>query len=492
MPSLSLPIEYPLLSRLILIAAVSTSLLLSGCGSENPTTRTSDSTYEGGASDTKLTYNVSVYSPIALKNVRFRMIDAASNTEIGSQIVAAGRSATFVIPRVYATRNAILVAEVLPLNSTSTYYDVARDQHVPFTETLHSALSMTNTVRTLKIDFFSEVAYQRALVRAGNMDPAQPVISSLTRQDLTDASQEIVSVLRVRPNEHGLIYDTRSDLAQLAIGSANSARFSDMVFGIGHIMLYHNTHPTDATPALGLMRQLVKDLRDGDLDGLTLVGLGDRDRIYLNDPLVTPIINTDANHNTIAALAEDQRPARQAYNVPYGNVIKTFFNPIYLFGTPEYLLINTPNYEDGSSQSLFGIHSIGAGNYTRAFGLKTGETLQSFVNSDDTRLISATEQLIGRYAGAGCSLEIYPSGRILLTQGNNIYESTINREMGDTISRVNATTDRYLLNVVTPSDSLPSFIQVRTIGSQVVSATAGRSSELNPDVLQQIDATCTF
>jgi hypothetical protein len=96
------------------------------------------------------------------------------------------------------------------------------------------------------------------------------------------------------------------------------------------------------------------------------------------------------------------------------------------------------------------------------------------------------------YAGAGCSLEIYPSGRILLTQGNNIYESTINREMGDTISRVNATTDRYLLNVVTPSDSLPSFIQVRTIGSQVVSATAGRSSELNPDVLQQIDATCTF
>jgi hypothetical protein len=213
----------------------------------------------------------------------------------------------------------------------------------------------------------------------------------LTRQDLTDASQEIVSVLRVRPNEHGLIYDTRSDLAQLAIGSANSARFSDMVFGIGHIMLYHNTHPTDATPALGLMRQLVKDLRDGDLDGLTLVGLGDRDRIYLNDPLVTPIINTDANHNTIAALAEDQRPARQAYNVPYGNVIKTFFNPIYLFGTPEYLLINTPNYEDGSSQSLFGIHSIGAGNYTRAFGLKIGETLQSFVNSDDTRLISATE-----------------------------------------------------------------------------------------------------
>jgi hypothetical protein len=493
MPSLSLPTEYTLLSRAILIAALSTSLLLSGCGSENQTTRTSDSSSNsGGSSDSKNTYDVSVYSPISLTNVRFRIVDAASNTEIGSQIVAAGRSATFAVPRTYATYNAILVAEVLPLNSTSTYYDVALDQHVPFTETLHSALSMTNSTRTLKIDFFSEVAYQRALVRAGNIDPTKAVISSLTRQDLTDSSQEIVSVLRVRPNEHGLIYDTRSDLAKLAIGSANVARFSDVIFGVGHIMLYHNTHPTDAAPALGLMRQLVKDLRDGDLDGLTLVGLGDRDQIYLNDPLVTPIINSDANRNTSAALAEDQRPARQAYNVPYGNVMKTFFNTQYLFGTPEYQLINTTNYEDGIALPLFGIHSVGAGNYTRAFGLKTGETQQNFVNADDTRLISATEQLIGHYTGSGCSLDIYPSGRILLTQGNNIFESTINREMGDTISRADANTDHYLLNVVTPSDSLPSFIQLRTIGSTVVSATAGRSAELNPDVLQKIDATCTF
>jgi hypothetical protein len=492
MPSLSLPTEYTLFSRAILIAALSTNLLLSGCGSENPTTRTSDSSGNSGSSDLKPSYNVSIYSPIALKNVRFRIIDAATQTELGSQIVTTGHSATFAIPRVYATYNAILVAEVTPLNSTSTYYDVAIDQHVPFTETLHSVLSMTNTSRMLKIDFFSEVAYQRALIRAGNLDPSKPVTSILTRQDIADASQEVVAALRVRPNEHGLMYDTRHDLAQLTIGNANSARFTDVVFSIGHIMLYHDTHPTDPTPALSMMRDLVKDLRDGDLDGLTIRGLGDHDQIYLNNPLVNPIINIDPNHNTLAALAEDQRPARKTYNVPYGNVIKSFFNPMYLLESPEYILLNTLNYEDGISQSLFGLHSVGAGNYTRAFGLKTGETLQNFINSDDTRLISATEQLIGHYAGSGCSLDVYPSGRILLTQGNTIFESTINREMGDTISRADANTDHYLLNVVTPSDSLPSFIQLRTIGSTVVSATAGRSAELNPDVLQKIDATCAF
>jgi hypothetical protein len=493
MPSLSLHTEYTLLSRAIAIAALSTSLLLSGCGSDNPTTRVSDSsTGTGGSSNIKTTYNLSVYSPTPLKNVRFRVIDAASNTELGNQVVSNGHQVIFAIPRAYTNAGTILVTELTPLNSTSTYYDAALDADAPLTETLHSAVSMTNGDRSLSINPFSEAAYQRALVRSGNLDPSTPLLSSLTEQDVRDANLETQAVFRVRPTEHGYIYDSRPDLAKLSIGTSNSQRFTDVMFGVIHVLAYYKSHPTETAPYLGFMKHIAADMRDGDLDGLTIMGLGDHDGIYLNDPLVTPILNMNPNRNTASLLAQDQFTVKTTYSTAQGQIAAEVLAPLFLGSSQEHMLLSNMEYFTSSNGVLIGLHSVGAGNYTRAYGLETGKTLQSFINSDDNRLISATEQLIGHYTGTGCALDIYPSGRIRLTQGTRTFESTINRELSDSISRDSATSNNYLLNVVTTSDSLPSFIQIRSLGNKVISATAGRSPEVNPNVLQQTDATCAF
>lgn len=492
MPSLSLYTKHSLLSRAIVMATLSTTLLFVGCGSDTPTTRVSETPTNTGESNPTTPLVLTVNSPILLKNVRIRMIDAASSTELGNQIITVGHTATFNIPRAYSNVGNVLVAELSAVNSTSTYYDPALDQDAPLTTTLHSTVLMNNLKRNIKIDPFSEAAYQRALVRAGNITLDRAPISMLTEQDTRDANLEVQSVFRVRATEHGLMFDNRAAISDLALSGSNGIIFTDVIFSVGHVLLYRQTHPNDPAPYLGFTNHIVADMRDGDLDGMTIMGLGDRDGIYLNDPLVTPIVNNDPNHNTTTLLAQDQLNARRGYNLAHGQVIKSTLLPLFLNNSNEYQAISAIDYLPPNA-ALYGLHSVGAGNYTRAYGLEKGILTQSFVNADGNRLISATEQLIGRYTNSsGCTLEMYPSGRIRLMQGLRTFESTINRELSDSISRTDVNSNNYLLNAITTSDSLPSFIQVRTTGSTVTSATAGRSAQVNPTVLDQTDLTCTF
>jgi hypothetical protein len=225
---------------------------------------------------------------------------------------------------------------------------------------------------------------------------------------------------------------------------------------------------------------------------LTIYGQGDFDDIYLNDPLVTPINNNNPERNTKTLIGLDQQPAREDYNAAHGAIAKSIFLPFYSINSQDYQWLNQQDFVGALSNGGYELHSIGAGNYTRAYGLDTGET-KNFLNVDDSRQINMIEQLIGHHDnGNGCSLDIYPSGRVVATQGSLTDESTINRELTDSLSRPNANSNQYLLNVSTPSESMPYFIQIRSTGSTITSVTTGRSGDTIPEQLIQQKINCQF
>jgi hypothetical protein len=491
MPSLSPHIAKTTLSRALATAMLSGVCLLTGCGSENPTTRTSNPT--GTPTDPEnVSYSLAVRSPVTLQNVRVRVIDAASSTEIGNQILSSGTLAQFNIPKAYAENGTVLIAEVSPVSSSSSYYDVALDRMAPMTSTLHGVINMSTRGLTMKVDPFSEAAYQRALVRAGNLDPDNIQASRLTTADISTANQELNVVFRVRGTTFAASYGSRADLSAVTIDSTNAVSFRDTVFSVGHYALYHQRHPNDPSPYLGFGKHIAIDFKDGDLDGLTVYGQGDFDDIYLNDPLVTPILNNNPERNTKALLAIDQLPARQDYNAAHGDAAKAIFLPFYAINSQDYQWIIKQDFVESISYGGYELHSAGAGNYTRAYGLEAGE-VQSFLNVDDSRQINMIEQLIGHHDnGNGCTLDIYPSGRIVVTQGNLTDESTINRELTDSLSRPDANSNQYLLNISTPSESLPYFIQIRSTGSTITSVVTGRSGDTIPNQLTQQKITCQF
>lgn len=517
MPSLSLP-NAGTLKRSLTVLSVAIGLSLTGCGSDTPTTRVSEP-----ETPQIPPYTIYVRSPVSFQHVQYRILNASTGSEIMKQTVSeASDLVEFKVPAVNFPAQTFLLIEVSASNTDASYFDPILNKRVsfPLTKKLR-ALVINNRVNTAtyKIDPFSELSYRRSLYRTGQLDQSavdQPNFSLFNAQTISTSNSEIESIFQVQPTTYGLDFD---EISKLKRTQQNARSFTDLLFSVGHLKNFSNQFPSATAPWFDFVDLVERDISDGDLDGMTLAGVGDNgafsDQLADNRKLALQPVkyNTNPENNNITILADQQKDQRLTFNTALGEVIKGHFGTIFPAASEELGFINSINYAELKTQggtslssASFSLRSSGAGNFNRAFGLfgdaLSKNALTADVNStatnNNTGVVNDIEQLAGRYRNGNCVLNIGLNGRVTLTNGASTIDSSINRDLQDNLFRATNTSTDYVLNVGKPSDN--TFIQLRIANVnaadktplRLVSATAGRSLLDQPDQLSTVDFSCTF
>lgn len=518
MPSLSLP-NAGTFKRGLTVLSLAISFALTGCGSDTPTTRVTDP-----ETPEIPPYTIYVRSPVSFKNVQYRILNAKTGTELMKQTISeASDLVEFKVPALNFPAQTLLLLEVSANNTNASYFDpiLKKDQAFPLTKKLR-ALVINNKVNTAtyKIDPFSELSYRRTLYRTGQLDESaleQPDYSLFSTQAISASNSEIESIFQVQATNYGLDFD---DISKLKRSSQNARSFTDLLFSIGHIQNYATQFPDTTAPWFDFVDLVGRDISDGDLDGMTLAGLGDTGASanQLSDgqklALAPTRLNTNPENNSVTILVDLQKEQRLKFNRELGTVIKGYFNPIFSdTSSDEHSFINSVNYEELKTQggtalssASFSLRSSGAGNFNRAFGL-FGDALSknaltpdvnSTVTNNNVGVVNDIEQLAGRYRNGNCTLNIGLNGRVTLSNGARTIDSSVNRDLQDNLFRATATSTDYVLNIGKPSDNTFIQLQIANVNAadktplRLVSATAGTSLLDQPDQLSTVDFSCTF
>ncbi len=511
---------------LALSVVFGTGLTLTGCGGGDATTRT-DTTPAPPPVDPNIrtTYNITVRSPVKLINLKASVADAATGVSLGEATIASGNDLVIAVPAAYTQNGNLVVVTLSPINSTSSYFDPmlknGQGDIAVFNQPLHAITPLNQSDVTVKIDPFSEIVYQRALTRSGVLITEAPFnipqlsAANLVTEDFSLASNDLALSLGVSNGSPfvGFI-NSPSDISGLRIystqnNSANPSKVpnslvSNELLALGQLALYTKNNPGETTPYLNFALRAALDLRDGDLDGMTINGGDKLGTVQISSPIlysgVTATVNNDANRNSIATLLADNQALRDAHGTAVKQAAIQLFNAVdALPTTTVHFDADTLSYIQDFNYGSFSYKAsnpvstrIGAGNFTLAFGLPTGTDLKNLLDaSDGSGRANDIMQLNGVYKNSsGCQLNIGYDGILKLSQGNLSFIGAINRKSSDSLKRTS--TDNYLLNVTSAELTTPRFTQVRTKNGQVLSATVGRSTQAVPDQLDSIDLNCTF
>lgn len=532
MPSLSHFYGLSKLSQAIVLG-LSSTVLLSACGSDTPTGTRAPIEVE----KPEKTYELTVRSAFNVKNAQVRLIDAVTGTEIAKKDIVDGSEVKFDVKDSNASGN-LLVAELSGKDTTSRYFDPTLNAFAPLNTPLHVSFAMINSDGAVLVSPYTEIALQRALVRSNSLDANKLDFTNLDLISVAFANREVFNVFRVSPTALLPAIGSMQDLQKLLLDTSDikkpfndTTEYLNIFYGLGHINIQQREHNSandrDITPALTFAKRAGQDMRDGSLDGMGLVGDGINGSVFLSNPIVTPItVNTDPKLNTKIGLEETQKLTRQNYANRLKSSIVDFLNTtlkstdqigIQYFTTVDYLTGAHPKYNQ-NLPAISAPRSLGAGNFKRAFGLgqikltnepqrtldgnckqtfttvnpdfgKEGNVDQ-FVNVDcqiganadgEVGAYNAIENLVGTYSSAdnSCKLAIYFNGNIILSNGNQSFSSSVNRDQSDAIIRlqpnVSVASDKqpYLLNVGSAERNPPEFIQIRTEGQNIISAVAG-------------------
>ncbi|RYY79091.1 MAG: hypothetical protein EOO69_08085 [Moraxellaceae bacterium] len=407
MPSLS---PYSLLAKYRLnqlshaiVVGMSAAFLLAGCGGDSPTTRTTEPTTETPA----VTYKLTVTSPVKLKNALVSITDASTGKQLDQKTISDGSDVSFDIAEAYAKGGRVLIAKIAGKDNSSLYFDTALGKMASLNMPLHGTLLMLPVASSTIVSPFTEIAYQRMLVRANNLDASKPDLSQIKADDLAlalaFANREVSSTFRVNPATLVPTIGSLSDLSKFIIDTKDvinppntTFQYLNIFFAAGHIKLQQVENPSDSTPMLTFAKRAGADMRDGSLDGMGLAGDGKNGTVFLENPIISQqIVNTDPNFNNRTntaelkeALATTQQAARESYATRLGGA-ETDANKNKLGGAMAQLFASLskpdPAGKDYFTQVDFvtGTHptinegapsvpsprSFGAGNYKHAFGL---------------------------------------------------------------------------------------------------------------------------
>ncbi len=382
-----------------IILGLSSALLFSGCGSDSPTTRTSTD----DTTTPETTYKLTVTSPVKLHNALVRIIDTTTGKEIDQKTITDGSEVSFDITASYANGGRILIAEVSGKDSTSLYFDPALGKMASLNAPLHGVFVMLPVESETIVSPFTEIAYQRALVRANNLDASKPDYSKLDLNSLAYANREVYSTFRVNPVTLVPAIDSLSDLSKFILITKDvidppntTAEYLNIFYAIGHIKLQQIENKSDTTPLLTFAKRAGADMRDGSLDGMTLAGDGKNGTVFLDNPIVAQqIVNSDPTFNNRtdktelkALLATTQKAAREDYATRLGGaetdankdklggamaaLFASLTNPDTegknYFATVDFITGQHPSINE-NVPSVISPRTFGAGNYKYAFGL---------------------------------------------------------------------------------------------------------------------------
>lgn len=505
-------------SKLAVSIALSMGLVLTGCGAgNNPTTRTDTATPP--KSTVRTSYNLTVQSPVLLKNVRVTITDTETGNVLGQSIIQNGNESVIEIPITSIKANNVLLIALSPIDGSSQYFDPMLSGELgamaSFNHPLHALVSMSKADTKLKVDPFSEIIYERTLIRSGITSISQPNLKVITTTQLTSASNEMTTALGTNGNSTFSIFlNSPSSIAAInlyttsaAISSLNAQASSTMI-ALGQLALYAENNPTAQTPYLEFATRASLDLLDGDLDGMTIFGGDAAGTVQITNPIlysgVTSTPNIDPDHTDLPSLITlntSQRTKRgDALKIATIQYFNTLNSSLPLASRTDNATLNYIQNFDfsvfsvsylGYGSTAYGSRS-GAGNYTLAFGLPTGvDSKQALDASDATGRLNDIMQLNGTYQNSsGCKLSVGYDGTIQLSQGALTYQASVDRKYSDRLIRLSG--NQYLMNVASADLTAPRFIQIRTIGAQIIRADAGRSTSQIPMTLDTTELSCTF
>jgi hypothetical protein len=516
-------------SALPMIIAASMSMMLTGCGFGNSaTTRIIDP--PPYIPPPAPTYNLTVESPVRIENVRVTLTDTKTGDLISQTTIANGNTSVIAVPGAYLKNTDITLVTLSPIvGGSSKYFDPMLNNQqgamASFNQPLHALVS-TGTINTkIKVDPFSEIVYQRALVRSGTVNLTAPSLNKLTLTQLDNATTELTQALGTRATRpYSVLFNSPATIAAINIylpaiipnPPAVNYASSDAVIALGQLALYARNNLSDATPYLNFAARAALDMRDGDFDGMTIFG-GDTDgTVVIANPILYSGVTSQPNNDPDNTSADTLKTLNSNQRIQTGMALMqattSYFNSLnaslpvpsridsaslsYILGY-DYGVFNQSYASYTSPTVNVAAGRVGAGNYTPAFGLATLPTRIDFKNkldaSDASGRSNSIVQLNGVYqstASPGCQLSVGYDGTIQFKQGSQVYEAVISRKFSDSLTRI--TGNQYLLNVAASDETSPRFIQVNTVGATISSATTGRSAQQTPTVLDTTDLTCTF
>jgi len=510
-----------------LVICMASASLLSGCGGSDPTTRVSNT---DTAAAVRTSYFATVTSPVLLTNVRARAIDTGTGNVLDQVIITSGTTAALSIPVAYIKTNNIIVLSIEPIDSSSTYYDPMLANGLggtaKFNQSLHTLVSMNRIDTSYEVDPFSEIAYQRSLFRTGTYAMANPLLSRLTIDQINLANTETTESFGTGGSTvpYTADFSTPATIASQHIFKAVSIGTSTKTivgsvqsyyFALSQLALYAQNNPSDASPYLNFAMRAALDLRDGDLDGMTTFGGDAAGTVNISSPIlysgIVSQVNNDPDHTDLPSLIALNAPQRNARGDALKVAANKYFDTInaslpvdsrmdtdtrsYLQSANYAIFANTVDISGifGTITSLYtATKPIGAGNYTKAFGLPTGVDIKTSMDASDlSNRTNDIVQLAGIYQNtSGCQLSIGYDGSVQLTQGSQTYQAMISRDYADSMVRISGA--QYRINIIAGDITSPSFIQILTNGAQILSAVEGRSTQLVPTNLDSIGLSCTF
>ncbi len=483
------------------------------CGESKPTTRVDESTATSTPTATVRTLRVD--SPVLIEQATVKLHALSSQTLLGTQTLSSGFGVEFPLDVTRLPADAagrMLMVELAPTNAASRYYDPIKQAMLPLTKPLHALLVLPPTNELAKQTFvkvspFSQLAFDRALAQLGTTDTSAATLQRLIPDVVEAALAETQATFVVTTADTGLHLDATNPVP-IELGTPTqgtyATRLMEATWSIGHVLMAQARLGATQTPWMDYADAVKTDFADGDLDGRTLAGWGDsglhqRQLTSSVMPVATPE-NTDPDRNMSTLLQRDQRTARSAYTRALGALVKAELAP--RLGSTEAAFLQALDFATlGESGNAVGtpvsgqdLHGVGVGNYTPAFGLVQGKTVEQGLSvsqpgGDHARL----EALAGRYSGSnGCILTLTETGEVTLKQGTTSVTTTINQEIQDNLTRATSTATRYTLNVGKVREALPLFIALDLQGSQVLSASAGTATEVNPAVLVNPQISCSI
>lgn len=486
------------LSTLILSAA------LVGCGGGGSSSGSSPSTPTPVDPTPEATTDVTVKSPVEIRNIQFKVYDNTTNSVLVDTSIASLNSFNVKIPTAKLSR--LYRVEITTQNS-SQVFDPITSAYQNFSGVYHAFITPNSiSGRTLFISPSSEAVYQRAVIRSGQL-PQETIDPTRIEQLHVDlASQDVYrSLLNAFKDADIPSLSPANSLMQYS--SIKPSTYVDTYLSLGYLQ-YWSTFHGGTTTYQELIKSLTTDLKDGFLDGKKLHG---------DQTSFTPIFNSapdniDPVKNTLLDIAANQKTTRDnfASNLRASTLELAKANSQQLLDQNGYDLLQKKLYSGvvpvGNTTDFFRID--GAGDYRRAVGFsgitaacngsaypcKQGLTS---INLSDPKL-PATDYLVGHYedTATGCQLNFRANGQIDLIKGSQTYRSALSADSTDNLLQIDAASSSYLLNSSSaePNNSTQQykFIQLSIKANKIVSAKAGLDSRKAPDNLQTPQLECSF
>lgn len=394
-----------------------------------------------------------------------------------------------------------IIAVELKGDDQTYMFDPIVNKFEPFKGKMHYIGQINNQTQTVLITPVTEAIYQRTITRSNQFNYDNPDLSLITSKHINKATTEIYTVVQdaFRGTEKIIPHFSNSTSITNLMSKNNMPVYTNLYIGMGYMNLMRQKFPDTQNSFLDLANSLGTDLRDGHLDGRTI--LGDETPFK---KLVTAPKNTDIQNNSYIKIGDFQRTTREEFGEALKQATLDYYTNIANMKNidPEgFNHINKIVFIDKSRPAVDILGKYrwrGAGDYRPAIGLNHVDSCSNGANpcrqglnvDDLETYVNDVEYLIGEHTLQQCKIHFYPSGKVTITEGDKVYESSLNRDLSDNLQQMNNDLTHYTLNVGASENKPAYFLQFELKNMVITQARTGYNFDIYSTSIETPEMDC--